>query len=494
MKNRIVHSWPILVMALLVSLFPHLAEAQEGCRTQFRNQAETAAYAERHKNFLQNRDEAKSSISETKFIPVHWHFADGIAWSPPYSEARAALARANNAFSETNIRFYECGTSVIGANWYSFESESEEGAMINTHNIAGVLNVYVVNEIEDGGCGYANFPGTDPPNSNNGNNFVVMDIDCMDEDGDTTLEHEFGHIFDLAHTHETAWGQELVTRTGPTANCTSTGDRFCDTPADPNISGDVSSSCVYTGGGADANGDSYVPSTSNIMSYSRKECRTDFTPSQIAKMNYSVSPNGDPDRNSLTCASCSTIDLDALLPLNFPIVGFIVSSYLLDGEIFSNVNITESNSTGDNLVLVSTERVVLTPGFSFSSVNNPSMNFYAVVDECGGGGAALTDQGTDTDDNSFLANHHAFNTEFNKVYPNPTSGLAFMEVSVFKETVITIRVIDALGRQVMAEVRGLSKGENTVQLNTETLNQGLYLINISDVHGLNQTLKLQKID
>ncbi|MFT6998618.1 MAG: hypothetical protein ACJAQ4_002380 [Cryomorphaceae bacterium] len=208
-------------------------------------------------------------------------------------------------------------------------------------------------------------------------------------------------------------------------------------------------------------------------------------------MNNSVSPDGDSDRNSLTCAGCSTIDLNALLPPNLPFVGFVVSSYLLAGEIFSSANITASNSTGDNLVLASTERVVLTPGFSFSSVNNPSMKFYAVVDECGGG-AALIDQGTGTNNQPFLSEHNTFSTETNKIYPNPISGLAFMEVTALRETVITIRVFVALGRQVMVEDKRLVKGENSIQLNTETLNQGLYLINISDVHGLNEPSNSKK--
>ncbi|MGB6035289.1 MAG: M43 family zinc metalloprotease, partial [Cryomorphaceae bacterium] len=345
------------------------------------------------------------------------------------------------------------------------------------------------------GCGYANFPGVPSNFSNNGNNFLVMDIDCMDEDGDTTLEHEFGHIFDLAHTHETAWGQELVTRTGPAANCTSAGDRFCDTPADPNISGDVSASCVYTGSGTDANGDSYAPSTSNIMSYSRKECRVSFTPSQIEKMNNSVSPDGDSDRNSLTCAGCTTIDLDALLPPNFPIVGFIVSSYLLDGEIFSNVNITSSNSTGDNLVLASTERVVLTPGFSFSSANNPSMNFYAVVDECGGGGVALpppnNSQGSQSDvsERTESISHTGI-----KLFPNPSSNQTFLEIEMTEEQMASIIVFDAVGRQVLAKSMMLPNGLNRIELSTGSLNQGLYLVNIQLDGKQIQTLKLQKID
>ena len=63
----------------------------------------------------------------------------------------------------------------------------------------------------------------------------------------STLPHEVGHFYGLPHTHDQ--GNELVNG----SNCATAGDNFCDTPADPNLSGVVNSSCVYTGTATDAN-------------------------------------------------------------------------------------------------------------------------------------------------------------------------------------------------------------------------------------------------
>ena len=100
----------------------------------------------------------------------------------------------------------------------------------------------------------------------------------------STLLHEIGHYFSLAHTHSTNGGGELANG----SNCATAGDQLCDTPADPGLSTlNVSSSCAYTGTFLDANNQAYTPNVKNIMSYSRKTCRTEFSAGQYARMqNY----------------------------------------------------------------------------------------------------------------------------------------------------------------------------------------------------------------
>ncbi len=99
----------------------------------------------------------------------------------------------------------------------------------------------------------------------------------------STFAHEVGHYFGLYHTHETGFGAECVARN----NCGNTGDLLCDTPADPNLSASVNNACQYTGTFTDpCQGTAYAPYTNNIMSYAQnRDCRTAFTPGQIARMN-----------------------------------------------------------------------------------------------------------------------------------------------------------------------------------------------------------------
>lgn len=71
------------------------------------------------------------------------------------------------------------------------------------------------------------------------------------------------------------------------SNCDSAGDLICDTDASPVLSGLVNNNCEYTGVGTDNNGDYYLPSVANHMSYSLPKCRCSFTSDQYNWMlNY----------------------------------------------------------------------------------------------------------------------------------------------------------------------------------------------------------------
>ena len=88
-------------------------------------------------------------------------------------------------------------------------------------------------------------------------------------------------FFGLLHTHDIRNGKELVNR----SNCSTAGDLFCDTPADPQLSRfTVNGSCTYTGTVTDLIGDAYSPNTHNFMSYSRKSCRDEFSSEQMDEM------------------------------------------------------------------------------------------------------------------------------------------------------------------------------------------------------------------
>ena len=109
---------------------------------------------------------------------------------------------------------------------------------------------------------------------------------CIRDSISSTLIHEFGHHFVLLHTHGTSNVPGSTDEYVNGSNCATTGDRFCDTPADPLInSSNVSSvNCLYTGNATDALGQVYEPDTSNIMSYSPDVCTDFFSEEQYAYM------------------------------------------------------------------------------------------------------------------------------------------------------------------------------------------------------------------
>jgi hypothetical protein len=160
------------------------------------------------------------------------------------------------------------------------------------------VNVHLVREYDgDDESGVYNIPG----------DFIVVTRHVYaSTQGLTTLAHEIGHFFSLEHTHRNSdkgkCRQEAVSRTRKFKGkqffgcfppkwgtiCEKSGDGFCDTPADPKLSGKVNSSCIYTTGETDNWGDAYVPDENNIMSYARKSCRNNFSIGQGAAIYYTM--------------------------------------------------------------------------------------------------------------------------------------------------------------------------------------------------------------
>ncbi len=207
-----------------------------------------------------------------------------------------AIAAMNSIYVNAGIEFFLCdGINYIDSDeFYNFETD-QEGALTITNNITGVINIYFTNSIvntasDNALCGYAYFPG--------GPETILMANNCATNG--STLSHEMGHFFALPHTHGNSnvlgSTEELVDG----SNCETTGDFICDTNADPQLgNSNVNFSCQYTGIEQDANGEFYNPDPLNIMSYSRKVCRTFFSPQQYARINavYQVS------RSNLACPS-----------------------------------------------------------------------------------------------------------------------------------------------------------------------------------------------
>ena len=195
-------------------------------------------------------------------------------------ELNNALTIMNNYYANAYLEFFLCdGINYIDdSNLFDFETD-EQNAMTTAYNVDNIINIYFANTVTSsssgsGLCGYAYFPG--------GPRVILMNNSCAVNG--STLSHEMGHFFALSHTHGNVNGT-LTTELVDGSNCGSSGDFICDTPADPQLGGsNVSASCVYTGIDFDANGDFFDPNPFNIMSYSRKACRTEFSPQQYARI------------------------------------------------------------------------------------------------------------------------------------------------------------------------------------------------------------------
>ncbi len=138
--------------------------------------------------------------------------------------------------------------------------------------------------------------------------------------GFATLAHEIAHNLGVEHTHNGRWPcngdnetcadcwQEPVSRSmnqpfwcgnfNGKKKCEVNGNKLCDTAGEPKIDGYVDFNCSYDpnwnqGGGDERDnwGVTWRPNTRNIMSYSRRICRDQFTYGQIGVMLDELSKN-----------------------------------------------------------------------------------------------------------------------------------------------------------------------------------------------------------
>lgn len=198
------------------------------------------------------------------------------------------LDTVNYFYQNAGIRFFMCDSfHYIDDDQYVPFYSSQESKLAVKYYKPGVLNIYFAPGLYNAPslsiCGYSKFPPSE-------DRIFINDL-CATNG--STLAHEIGHYFSLFHTHHPLFGLEYVDG----SNCLVAGDLICDTPADPNLQGKVTSSCVYIGTDVDPNGDAYKPQIGNIMSYSRKECRNIFTQEQYQAIAYSM----ENDRFYLDC-------------------------------------------------------------------------------------------------------------------------------------------------------------------------------------------------
>lgn len=223
------------------------------------------------------------------YLPMTIHMvrdSAGINTGLSPEQLDAVMQNLNQTWRPLGIQFF-----IHGEIDYSIQDDgffvlpnvgATQDALRRVNSVPNTINVYFTN-LQDI-SGQARF-------TKDAAQGVLLDYSVMDRfpPGFFHLEvfaHELGHYFDLYHTHETMFGVECPRGN----NCSSAGDRLCDTPADPGLFRPirVDSNCAYDGSAAiPASCDQetpYQPLTNNLMSVARRPCRNQFTPDQISKV------------------------------------------------------------------------------------------------------------------------------------------------------------------------------------------------------------------
>jgi len=84
------------------------------------------------------------------------------------------------------------------------------------------------------------------------------------------------------------------------------------------------------------------------------------------------------------------------------------------------------------------------------------------------------------------------NLEIGKLFPNPTLDNSFITINSGDETDIIISITNITGKVIMKDSKHLNSGKNTIELNTQQLSTGLYVVSLIDDKGMNTNLKLIK--
>jgi len=244
---------------------------------------EAAAYLER----IRNGEIPQGSVAQTppylvRIAPHIVRQSDGSGGLP---EARywQAIADANQHFAPQISFFtpYQIDYIDSDAFYFDIDTINEIDALRQTNPVSDGINMYFTETLdyESGAlCGISAFTFSSVQ-------AIAMRNSCTANDSGlgnhSTFSHEIGHFFDLFHTHEPAFGDEYVDG----SNCDSAGDLVCDTPADPQLGSSTvdSGTCEYTGSATDPQGDPYVPDATQLMSYSLKHCRDNFSAESLAR-------------------------------------------------------------------------------------------------------------------------------------------------------------------------------------------------------------------
>lgn len=251
------------------------------CGTEFTPE-QGAAYL----RMLQERGPvARGGIDPPYYIPIKAHIIRQSDGTGGLSAERLeqAIADANGHYATTGIVFYRLGDIdwIDSDAWYSTDTLDEIDDMRSTNLAPNAINIYFTEflDYESGAlCGISAFTFSAVQ-------AIAMRNSCTANPAGlgnhSTFSHEIGHYFNLFHTHEPFYGDEYVDG----SNCTVAGDLVCDTPADPTLgSSNVSSACNYTGSAVDGHGDPYVPDPSQLMSYSLKHCRDNFSTGSLDRI------------------------------------------------------------------------------------------------------------------------------------------------------------------------------------------------------------------
>ncbi|MEO7926257.1 MAG: T9SS type A sorting domain-containing protein [Saprospiraceae bacterium] len=263
---------------------------------------------------LDRVDELKKSPafgerSAQKYIPVTFHLVANSAGTGRVQEEAVLLqlANLNQQYADQQAVFYIDHFNYFDNDAvYNMPASPAAITQMRLRKDNNSLNLFITNKADNGG----ETPGTVLAYYDPNEDWVVSRRDQISSIS-STIAHEFGHFFSLAHPFS-GWDCKPYTTTDYTnpvnvdftkpcdsgggsalielqngSNCTIAGDRICDTPPDYNLGLLYQNDCSENTTIKDKNGQLITPIVNNYMSYYRDCASYTFTATQKTLINAS---------------------------------------------------------------------------------------------------------------------------------------------------------------------------------------------------------------
>jgi hypothetical protein len=435
------------------------------------------------------------------YVPVTIHIVgknDGTGYFGT-DQALRAICEMNEQYAPAYIRYYlEPGDGIRYLNNTSWYQHNWMGGseMINENRIPGRLNAFVVAD-PAGNCGYA------------WQDAIVLGKNCSNA-GNSTWAHEAGHHLSLPHTFS-GWEGEEWNYTEPApefvngreveradgSNCHTAADGFCDTPAEYlnyrwSCNNDLESNTLQT----DPIGENFRSDATIFMGYALDACANRFSQEQIDAMRANLYSEHQAylQLNELPAALTNQAQPTLVSPLDtLPVQynDFNLVFNAVPGATMYQVEIGLYNYFTPILF----RQFLINPTTSNGTISvhvNKTLPINRVMfwrvkafnefDVCQGNqveqiGSFRTQNLTATNDleRNLVA----------ELAPNPvsTGTPATLFVSTEQSMDARLTLHDVSGRLCYTQLLRLSAGEQQVEIPTESLSAGAYLITLENEKG-----------
>jgi len=443
------------------------------------------ARLDRNLKVMRSGNYSRSNTLKQVPIVVHLMAKDDGTGRFPEAEFLVELCKLNAQFepfdiqvylSKDNFQYHDKDT------WYAGNSAATMAALTRKSN---AVNIYVLGTVA-GLCGYYS-PNLD---------IVVLGSNCLGS-FQSLMMHEIGHFFTLPHTfsglesfpnYQCGNMAPATYEMNDGSNCTTVGDRFCDTGPDYqneqwNCNGQSQSSCEHI----DANSDSFFPNGEFAMSYSR--CGELFSNEQASA--FHIDYDNRTDLHSTTTLINDTITASIQLSEpadNATSIGFTEQFISWFSVQYSTSYLFQLSTTAafnqSSLVHVG---LTENPWLTYTEGLDQFTDYYWRVKPVNEGYfcAPFSASRKFTTTDQAINVHDIEGVTGIKLYPNPTQGKGevLLALNAERNMNATVRIYTVDGKLMKSQEMEIESANNNYQIDVNGLSAGLYLLSLETELG-----------